>query len=197
MGTVLRNAWTHIEALQTTDIPLLVEYITGVRKASVSIRSIFLRNCTGPAESAPALTSSGCVRAPTQRIRNEQRSTPRRRSDPILGMPVCEKMTVLYTHLRQKTRNHVPLKKTGHSAWSTPARNHDGGFTRGEGLHPFTFLFGETITKTFPTLLYVNIHGIRLDMTESTGRFCLCGVLQVPETSCSLKRGTDDNAALL
>lgn len=31
MGTVLRNAWTHIEALQTTDIPLLVEYVTGVR----------------------------------------------------------------------------------------------------------------------------------------------------------------------
>lgn len=31
MGTVLRNAWTHIEALQTTDIPLLVDYITGVR----------------------------------------------------------------------------------------------------------------------------------------------------------------------
>lgn len=31
MGIVLRNAWTHIEALQTTDIPLLVEYITGVR----------------------------------------------------------------------------------------------------------------------------------------------------------------------
>lgn len=32
MGTVLRNAWTHIEALQTTDVPLLVEYVTGVRK---------------------------------------------------------------------------------------------------------------------------------------------------------------------
>lgn len=31
MGTVLRNAWTHVEALQTTDIPLLVEYVTGVR----------------------------------------------------------------------------------------------------------------------------------------------------------------------
>lgn len=31
MGTILRNAWTHIEALQTTDIPLLVEYVTGVR----------------------------------------------------------------------------------------------------------------------------------------------------------------------
>eukprot|EP00752_Nemacystus_decipiens_P009609 g8586.t1 len=30
MGTVLRNAWSHIEALQTTDIPLLVEYLTGV-----------------------------------------------------------------------------------------------------------------------------------------------------------------------
>ncbi|CAM9751222.1 unnamed protein product [Ectocarpus sp. 12 AP-2014] len=30
MGTVLRNAWTHVEALQTTDIPLLVEYVTGV-----------------------------------------------------------------------------------------------------------------------------------------------------------------------
>lgn len=30
MGTVLRNAWSHIEALQTTDIPLLVQYITGV-----------------------------------------------------------------------------------------------------------------------------------------------------------------------
>ncbi|CAM9771656.1 unnamed protein product, partial [Hapterophycus canaliculatus] len=30
MGTVLRNAWTHIEALQTTDIPLLADYITGV-----------------------------------------------------------------------------------------------------------------------------------------------------------------------
>ncbi|CAN0418390.1 unnamed protein product [Pylaiella littoralis] len=32
MGTILRNAWTHIEALQTTDIPLLVEYVTGVLK---------------------------------------------------------------------------------------------------------------------------------------------------------------------
>ncbi len=31
MGTILRNAWTHIEALQTTDIPLLVEYVTRVR----------------------------------------------------------------------------------------------------------------------------------------------------------------------
>lgn len=30
MGIVLRNAWTHIEALQTTDIPLLVHYVTGV-----------------------------------------------------------------------------------------------------------------------------------------------------------------------
>ncbi|CAN0069416.1 unnamed protein product, partial [Sphacelaria rigidula] len=30
MGIVLRNAWSHIEALQTTDIPLLVQYITGV-----------------------------------------------------------------------------------------------------------------------------------------------------------------------
>lgn len=31
MGIVLRNAWSHLEALQTTDVPLLVEYITGVR----------------------------------------------------------------------------------------------------------------------------------------------------------------------
>ncbi|CAN0014679.1 unnamed protein product, partial [Discosporangium mesarthrocarpum] len=30
MGLMLRNAWTHVEAIQTTDIPLLVEYITGV-----------------------------------------------------------------------------------------------------------------------------------------------------------------------
>ncbi|CAM9948471.1 unnamed protein product [Scytosiphon promiscuus] len=35
MGTVLRNAWTHIEALQTTDIPLLVDYVTGVLKDAV------------------------------------------------------------------------------------------------------------------------------------------------------------------
>ena len=32
MGILLRNAWGHLEALQTTDVPLLVEYITGVRK---------------------------------------------------------------------------------------------------------------------------------------------------------------------
>lgn len=40
MGTVLRNAWTHIEALQTTDIPLLVQYITGVRNTTVAVLSL-------------------------------------------------------------------------------------------------------------------------------------------------------------
>lgn len=30
MGIVLRNAWNHTEALQTTDIPLLVQYISEV-----------------------------------------------------------------------------------------------------------------------------------------------------------------------
>ena len=30
VGTVLRNAWTHIEALQTTDIPALANYISDV-----------------------------------------------------------------------------------------------------------------------------------------------------------------------
>ncbi|CAM9918337.1 unnamed protein product, partial [Laminaria digitata] len=32
MGIILRNAWSHLEALQTTDVPLLVDYITGVTK---------------------------------------------------------------------------------------------------------------------------------------------------------------------
>ena len=27
LGTVLKNAWFHVEALQTTDLPLLIDYI--------------------------------------------------------------------------------------------------------------------------------------------------------------------------
>ena len=33
LGQVLRNTWKHVEALQTTDLPLLLEHITEVLKA--------------------------------------------------------------------------------------------------------------------------------------------------------------------
>lgn len=42
MGIVLRNAWSHIEALQTTDVPLLVEYITGVRETDKMVLGVGL-----------------------------------------------------------------------------------------------------------------------------------------------------------
>mmetsp|Transcript_27220 Transcript_27220/g.40647 ORF Transcript_27220/g.40647 Transcript_27220/m.40647 type:complete len:304 (+) Transcript_27220:136-1047(+) len=36
LGTVLRNAWRHVEALQTTDVPLLVGYIGDVLQDAVA-----------------------------------------------------------------------------------------------------------------------------------------------------------------
>ncbi|KAF0754353.1 hypothetical protein AaE_005366 [Aphanomyces astaci] len=30
LGVMLKNAWLHVEALQTTDLPLLLEYVAGV-----------------------------------------------------------------------------------------------------------------------------------------------------------------------
>lgn len=32
LGVVLRNAWSHIEAIQTTDLPLLIDYCSQVVK---------------------------------------------------------------------------------------------------------------------------------------------------------------------
>lgn len=36
MGVILKNAWMHVEALQTTDLPLLVKYISSVMQQSSS-----------------------------------------------------------------------------------------------------------------------------------------------------------------
>ncbi|CAM9250939.1 unnamed protein product [Choristocarpus tenellus] len=47
MGMMLCHAWNHVEALQTTDIPLLVHYITGVLEETVKdpqrVREMSLR----------------------------------------------------------------------------------------------------------------------------------------------------------
>jgi len=43
LGTVLRNAWRHIEALQTTDLPLLVEYIGDVFEDAICYPEILER----------------------------------------------------------------------------------------------------------------------------------------------------------
>jgi hypothetical protein len=35
LGTILKNAWLHVEALQTTDLPLLIDYIALVLRDAV------------------------------------------------------------------------------------------------------------------------------------------------------------------
>eukprot|EP00638_Chattonella_subsalsa_P001083 CAMPEP_0117753926 /NCGR_PEP_ID=MMETSP0947-20121206/12530_1 /TAXON_ID=44440 /ORGANISM="Chattonella subsalsa, Strain CCMP2191" /LENGTH=291 /DNA_ID=CAMNT_0005572929 /DNA_START=239 /DNA_END=1114 /DNA_ORIENTATION=- len=44
LGTVLRNAWRHIEALQTTDVPLLINYIGDVFEDSIQYPEILERH---------------------------------------------------------------------------------------------------------------------------------------------------------
>lgn len=47
LGVILKNAWRHIEVLQTTDLPVVVNHIADVLEADLSQRSIvddLLRN---------------------------------------------------------------------------------------------------------------------------------------------------------
>ena len=44
MGIMLRNAWNHVEALQTTDLPALIQYISDILETSLEYPDISEKN---------------------------------------------------------------------------------------------------------------------------------------------------------